>query len=79
MSSRAEDFPTPVSPIRRMVYDDDAFALVFDVLMIPCWRSSTLLEIQSALMHQRARCNYLIVETLSSLSPSKVLLDGRAK
>ena len=77
MNSSAEDFPTPVSPTRRMVYD--AFALVFDVLMIPCLRSSTLLEIQSALMHQRGRCNYLIVGTLASLSPSKVFLHGRAK
>ena len=64
MSSRTEDFPTPVSPIRRMVYD--AFALVFDVLMIPCLRSSKLLEMRSVLMHQRGRYNYLIEGMLPS-------------
>src|SRR5258706_11969601 len=42
MNSKAEDFPTPVSPTRRMVYD--IFALFFDVLMIPFLRDSTSLE-----------------------------------
>ena len=42
MSSNTEDFPTPVSPTRRMVYD--AFALLFDVLTIPCLRDSTSLS-----------------------------------
>ena len=57
MSSRAEDFPTPVSPTRRMV--NGGFALSFEVLMIPCLRLSTLLEMPSALMHRRGRCNLL--------------------
>jgi len=34
-----EDFPTPVSPTRRMVYD-----LFADVLIIPFLRDSTSLE-----------------------------------
>ena len=42
MNSKAQDFPTPVSPTRRMVYD--LFALIFDVLMIPFLRDSTSLE-----------------------------------
>src|SRR5258706_13793055 len=42
MSSKTEDFPTPVSPMRRMVYD--AFALFVDLLMIPSLRDSTSLE-----------------------------------
>jgi hypothetical protein len=37
-----EDFPTPVSPTRRIVYG--AFVVLFDVWMIPCLRSTTLLE-----------------------------------
>ena len=65
MSSRAEDFPTPVSPTRRMV--QGAFALIFDDLMIPCLRLSTLLEIWSVLMHQRGRYDYLIEGVLPSL------------
>ena len=42
MSSKTEDFPTPVSPMRRMVYD--AFALLAELLMIPFLRDSTSLE-----------------------------------
>ena len=42
MNSMTEDFPTPVSPTRRMVYD--LFALFIDVLMIPFLRDSTSLE-----------------------------------
>jgi len=41
-SSKNEDFPTPVSPTRRMVYG--AFALFFDVLMIPLLIDSTSLQ-----------------------------------
>ena len=41
MNSKIEDFPTPVSPTRRLVYG--AFALCFDVLMIPFLRDFTLL------------------------------------
>jgi len=39
MSSMTEDFPTPVSPTRRMVYD-----LFADVLIIPFLRDPTSLE-----------------------------------
>jgi hypothetical protein len=42
MSSKNEDFPTPVSPTSRIVYG--VFALFFDVLMIPFLRDSTSLE-----------------------------------
>jgi len=42
MSSKSEDFPTPVSPTRMIVYD--AFAGSVCVLMIPRLRDSTLLE-----------------------------------
>ena len=42
MSSKTEDFPTPVSPMRRMVYG--AFALLAELLMIPFLRDSTSLE-----------------------------------
>ena len=38
MSSKSEDFPTPVSPTRRMVYG--TFAPSFDDLMIPLLRDS---------------------------------------
>ena len=57
MSSTAEDFPTPISPIRRMVYGTSVS--FFDVLMIPCLRPSTLLETRSVLMHQTGRCKLL--------------------
>jgi len=40
MSSMIEDFPTPVSPTRRMVYD----VLFFDDWMTPFLRDSTSLE-----------------------------------
>ena len=39
MSSKIEDFPTPVSPTRRIV-----ISFFFDVLMIPSLRDSTSLE-----------------------------------
>src|SRR5258706_3941026 len=42
INSKTEDFPTPGSPTRRIVYG--AFALFFDVLMIPFLRDSTSLE-----------------------------------
>ena len=63
MSSRVEDFPTPVSPTRRMVYG--VSALFFDVLMIPCLRSSALLEILLELIHRRGRCNLLDSECVT--------------
>jgi hypothetical protein len=42
MNSKNEDFPTPVSPTRRMV--NRTFVSFFDVLMIPSLRASMLLE-----------------------------------
>ena len=48
MSSKTEDFPTPVSPTRRMVYD--AFVLFFDILITPFLRDSTSLEGRSELL-----------------------------
>jgi hypothetical protein len=56
MSSKSEDFPTPVSP-RRMVYG--LFVLFFEVLMIPFLRDSTLLGNLSERMHQRYDYNLL--------------------
>ena len=53
MSSQTEDFPTPVSPIRKMVYG--AFVLFFNVLMIPCLRDSMSLRNRSAELLRR-RC-----------------------
>ena len=54
MSSKTEDFPTPVSPTRRMVYG--VFVLFFDVLIIPFLRDSTSLKkIRSGLHQQRHR------------------------
>ena len=41
MSSKTEDFPTPVSPTRRMVYGVVVF---FNVLKIPSLRDCTSLE-----------------------------------
>ena len=56
INSKAEDFPTPVSPTSRIVYG--VFALFFDVLMIPSLRDSRSLE-------QKVRIHVLksIVET----------------
>ena len=51
MSSKSEDFPTPVSPTRRMLYG--AFVLLFDALMIPLLRDSTLLKPNHYMTHQR--------------------------
>ena len=42
MNFKSEDFPTPASPTRRMVYG--AFALFFVVLTIPCLRKFTALR-----------------------------------
>jgi len=42
MNSKTDDFPTPVSPTRRIVYG--AFALFFDVLTIVLLRDSTSLD-----------------------------------
>ena len=60
MSSKDEDFPTPVSPTRRMVYG--AFALFFDVLMT-LLRDSTLLANTVETIARAEDCNvtYLIV------------------
>ena len=42
ISSKTEDFPTPVSPTRRLVYG--AFTLFFDTLTIPFLRHAVSLE-----------------------------------
>ena len=47
MSSKTEDFPNPASPTRKMVYG--AFALCFDVSMVPFLRDSTSVERDSLL------------------------------
>jgi hypothetical protein len=57
MSSKSEDFPTPVSPTRRSVYD--AFAGFAGALMIPCLRYATLLRIASEVLHQGCHCDLL--------------------
>src|SRR5258706_7923960 len=65
MNSKNEDFPTPVSPTRRMVYC--LFALVFDVLMIPFLRDSTLLE--NAFSTSGTKGDIVSYLTLPSSSP----------
>jgi len=57
MSSKTEDFPTPVSPTRRMVYD--AFFLFFDILITPFLRDSMSLERSSELLCRKG-CNGLL-------------------
>ena len=42
MSSKTEDFPTPVSPTRRIVYG--VLVLFLDILIKPFFRDSTSLE-----------------------------------
>ena len=56
-SSKSVDFPTPVSPRRRMVYG--AFALLAGMLMIPSLRDSMSLEIGLGLVHPRIFGNQL--------------------
>lgn len=57
MSSKTEDFPTPISPTRRMVYS--AFVSFFDVLIFPFLRDSTSLKntVKTAVL--RIHCNQL--------------------
>jgi hypothetical protein len=83
MNSKTEDFPTPVSPTRTIVYD--AFALFFDVVMTPSLRDSTLLEKMVRTIAKVLLLTYLIVGVLSSsleletFSPSaRILLPGLA-
>ena len=65
MNSKSEDFPTPVSPTRRIVYG--LFALFFDILIIPFLRDSTSLE--NTVIFDASEMplwTYLIVGMLSS-------------
>jgi len=57
MSSKTEDFPTPVSPTRRIVYG--AFASFFDILITPFSRDSTSLERRSELLCRKCHCDLL--------------------
>ena len=57
MNSTAVDFPTPVSPTRRMVYD--LFVLFFDVLMIPFLRDSASLEKRFRKISSKMTCDVL--------------------
>ena len=67
MNSKTEDFPTPVSPTRRMVYG--IFPRFFDVLMIPFLRDSTSLEnIVITGTSEMSLWTYLTVGVLSSSS-----------
>ena len=66
MSSKTKDFPTPVSPTRRIVYD--ACASFFDVLMIPFLRDSTSLENTINSYIEDAVEAYLIVGMIPPLS-----------
>ena len=69
MSSKTEEFPTLVSPTRMMVYN--AFALSFDVLMVPFLSDSTSrANTVRAIALKMAMC-YLIVGVISSSSSSK--------
>ncbi len=78
MNSKNEDFPTPVSPTRRIVYG--ACASFFDVLMKPFLRDSTSLE--KYWVNSRTQYGmetYLIVEVLPSSSSSKTFSRGSAE
>src|SRR5258706_8348130 len=71
-SSKTEDFPTPVSPTRRIVIG--AFAVFFDVLMIPYLRDSTSLE--STVRTKAPKIfvqTYLRLEVVSSSSELQAL------
>ncbi len=83
MSSKTEDFPTPVSPTSRMVYG--LFALFLDILMIPFLRDSTSLEntvISDA--SEISLWTYLIIwmssssELATSSSSARISLPGLA-
>ena len=74
MSSKTEDFPTPVSPTRRTVYG--GVAVLFDVLMTPFLRDCTSLETGSELMHKGVVEPYLRVMVLVKSSPSGAVLSG---
>ena len=67
MSSKTEDFPTPVSPTRRMVYG--VFALFFDVLIIPFLRDSTSLKKYGQDCINNVTVTYSIVEVLLGFAP----------
>ncbi len=56
MSSKTEDFPTPVSPTRRMVYG--GVAVFFDVLTIPFLRDCTSLENELRADASKASLNF---------------------
>jgi len=77
MSSKTEDFPTPVSPTRRIVYG--AFILFFDILITPFLRDSTSLEkMIRTYCIVNAVVTYFIDWVLSSLSSSKTFSGGLA-
>jgi len=65
MSSKTEDFPTPISPTTRIVYA--AFVLFFDILMTPFLRDATSLEKSiRTIVVANAVVTYLIDWELSS-------------
>jgi len=79
MSSKAEDFPTPISPRRRMVY---GVFMSLAVLMIPLLRDTTSLRgtVSTEVLRENVVVTYLIVG-MSSLSSSRApsSLDGTPK
>ena len=78
MNSKTEDFPTPVSPTRRIVYG--ACASFFDVLMIALSRDSTSLANMIRIIALRMEVvPYLIVTELSSSSSSRTFSRGSAE
>ena len=65
MNSKNDDFPTPVSPTRRIVYG--VFAGFVRVLMIPYMRDTNLLENQvRAIAPNVSFVTFFIARVLSS-------------
>ena len=75
MNFKTEDFPTPVSPTRRIVYG--AFALFFNALMAPCLRDSMSLrdtvrdhnvQMSWNLLDHRSLVTTLVIQGIAALS-----------
>ena len=75
MNSKTEDFPTPVSPTRRILYG--VCASFFDVLMIALLIDSKSLANTIRIIALKMEvAPYLIVMVLSSSSSSKTFSRG---
>jgi len=79
MNSKTDDFPTPVSPTRRIVYG--AFASFFDVLTTALLRDSTSLDnrVRTIALKIVLYVPYLIVGVSTSSLFSKAFSRGSAE